>query len=236
MFKKNKARETPYCAAVLVAGGSSSRMGEDKLLMQLRGRSVIERSLLAFEESEYIDEIVVATQSGKIPLIANIAREAGVQKLKCVVTGGESRTASSLAGVEACSPHAGLIAIHDAARPLVTRELIAAAVAAAQERGAAAPAVYVKDTVRQARGGRVLRTLERDELFLMQTPQVFRAGLIRAALEEAVKLKLALTDDCAAAMLLDAEIFLVEGSDENLKLTTPADIFAAEAILERRGE
>ena len=82
----------------------------------------------------------------------------------------------------------------------------------------------------------MLRTLERDELFLMQTPQVFRAGLIRAALEEAVKLKLALTDDCAAAMLLDAEIFLVEGSDENLKLTTPADVFAAEAILERRGE
>ena len=236
MFKKSKARETPYCAAVLVAGGSSSRMGEDKLLMQLRGRSVIERSLLAFEESEYIDEIVVATRSGKIPLIANIAREAGVHKLKCVVTGGESRTASSLAGVEACSPHAGLIAIHDAARPLVTRELIAAAVAAAQERGAAAPAVHVKDTVRQARGGRVLRTLERDELFLMQTPQVFRAGLIRSALAEAARLGLQLTDDCAAVMLLDAEVFLVEGSEENLKLTTPADVYAAEAILEKRGE
>ena len=103
-----------------------------------------------------------------------------------------------------------------------------------QQRGAAAPAIKVKDTVRQARGGRVLRTLERDELFLMQTPQVFRAGLIRPALEDAARLGLELTDDCAAVMLMDAEVFLVEGSEENMKLTTPADVYAAEAILEAR--
>ena len=116
----------------------------------------------------------------------------------------------------------------------MTEEVIARAVLAAAERGAAAPAIKVKDTVRQARGGRVLRTLERDELFLMQTPQVFRAGLIRPALEDAARLGLELTDDCAAVMLMDAEVFLVEGSEENMKLTTPADIYAAEAILEAR--
>lgn len=81
-----------------------------------------------------------------------------------------------------------------------------------------------------------MRTLERDELYLMQTPQVFRAGLIRAALDDAHRLGLSLTDDCAAVMLMDADVFLVEGSEENLKLTTPADIYAAEAILDRRGE
>ena len=118
----------------------------------------------------------------------------------------------------------------------MTQAIIERAVRAAQQRGAAAPAIHVKDTVRQARGGRVLRTLERDELYLMQTPQVFRADLIRAALADAAKLNLTLTDDCAAVMLMDAEVFLTEGSEENLKLTTPADLYAAEAILEGRGE
>ena len=80
----------------------------------------------------------------------------------------------------------------------------------------------------------MLRTLERDELFLMQTPQVFRAELIRPALADAVRLGVQLTDDCAAVMLMDAEVFLVEGSEENLKLTTPADVYTAEAILEER--
>lgn len=233
---RNKPKDTPFCSAVIVAGGSSTRMGADKLLMELRGRPVIERTMLAFERSRYIDEIVVVTRGEKIPTVAGIAREAGIRKLKCVTEGGDERTESSWLGVKECSQHAGLIAIHDAARPLVTQAIIERAVRAAQQRGAAAPAIHVKDTVRQARGGRVLRTLERDELYLMQTPQVFRADLIRAALADAAKLKLTLTDDCAAVMLMDAEVFLTEGSEENLKLTTPADLYAAEAILEGRGE
>lgn len=234
--KVNPPQGRPYTSAVIVAAGTSSRMGEDKLFMELGGGPVILRTLQAFEESGYIDEIVVVTQSDKIPEIAGCARQAGISKLKSIVTGGANRTASSFAGVQECSPNAGLIAIHDGARPLVTGEIIARAVTAAAQRGAAAPAIHVKDTVRQARGGRVLRTLERDELYLMQTPQVFRAGLIRSALGEAARLGLSLTDDCAAVMLLDAEVFLVEGSEENLKLTTPADVYAAEAILEKRGE
>lgn len=237
MFKKTKsAPDRPYCSAVIVAAGSSTRMGEDKMLMQLHGRPVIEHTLRAFEKSGCIDEIVVVTQGEKIPAIASIAREAGIRKLKCITEGGADRCASSWAGVQECSQHAGLIAIHDAARPLVTQEIIEQAVIAAKERGAASPAINVKDTVRQARGGRVLRTLERDELYLMQTPQVFRADLIRSALAEASRLHLALTDDCAAVMLLDAEVFLVGGSEENMKLTTPADVYAAEAILDARGD
>ena len=237
MFKRTQQPRTlPFTSAVIVAGGSSSRMGADKIFMDLGGGPVIERTMLAFERSAYIDEIVVVTRAEKIPETAAAARSAGVTKLKCVTTGGENRTASSYAGVSECSETAGLIAIHDAARPLVTPEIIERAVCAAAERGAAAPAIHVKDTVRQARGGRVLRTLEREELFLMQTPQVFRADLIRAALGDAARLGISLTDDCAAVMLLDAEVFLVEGSEENLKLTTPADVYAAEAILEGRGE
>lgn len=233
---KAKKLARPMCSAVIVAAGSSTRMGEDKIFMTVGEKTVIERSMSAFERSECIDEIVVVTRTDAIPRIAEIARDAGITKLKSIVTGGADRTASSHAGACECSANTGLIAIHDAARPLVTPEIIERAVNAAMQRGAAAPAIHVKDTVRQARGGRVLRTLERDELFLMQTPQVFRADLIRAALDEAVRLKLSLTDDCAAVMLLDAEVFLVDGSEENLKLTTPADVYTAEAILESRGE
>ena len=235
-MKRSARAERPYCSAVIVAGGASSRMGEDKLALSLGGMSVIERTLRVFERSGYIDEIVVAARSERIPETAAIAKAAGIAQLKCVTLGGANRTESACAGVRECSPRAQLIAIHDAARPLVTEEIIERAVLAAAERGAAAPAIHVKDTVRQARGGRVLRTLEREELFLMQTPQAFRAELIRPALEDAVRLGLSLSDDCAAVMLFDAEVFLVEGSEENLKLTTPADVYAAEAILERRGE
>ena len=234
MFRKNDMPARPRCACVLVAAGSSSRMGGDKLAMKLGGRTVLERSVAALDGSAYIDEIVIVTQSEKIPETAAMARDLGYGKVKCVAAGGKCRTESAWHGVRECSPGAELIAIHDAARPLVTEEVIARAVLAAAERGAAAPAIKVKDTVRQARGGRVLRTLERDELFLMQTPQVFRAGLIRPALEDAARLGLELTDDCAAVMLMDAEVFLVEGSEENMKLTTPADVYAAEAILEAR--
>lgn len=233
--KKEMKAERPYCAAVIVAAGSGTRMGEDKLMLELGGCTVIERTMLALDGCECVDEIVVVTQSAKIPTIAKLARERGVRKLKCVVEGGADRTASAWRGVCECSERAEIIAIHDGARPLVTEEIVERAVRAAAERGAAAPAIHVKDTVRQARGGRVLRTLERDELYLMQTPQAFRAELIRTALGDAARLGVSLTDDCAAVMLMDAEVFLVEGSEENLKLTTPADVFAAAAIIDARG-
>ncbi len=140
MLKRTKsAPDRPYCAAVIVAAGSSTRMGEDKMLMELHGRPVIEHTLRAFEKSPYIDEIVVVTQGDKIPAIANIARDAGIRKLKCVTEGGADRCASSWAGVQECSQHSGIIAIHDAARPLVTGDIIERAVTAARERGAASP-------------------------------------------------------------------------------------------------
>lgn len=232
--KKSKAPERPFCSIVVVAAGSSTRMGEDKLLCDLGGMPVIGRTLGVLEDTPCVDEVVVVTQSAKIPLIIEMRRDYQLLKIRHIVEGGESRTQSSLIGVRLCAENAELIGIHDGARPLVTPELIAAAAQGALEHGAASPAAAVKETVRQARGGRVLKTLAREELFLMQTPQVFRAEVIRHALEDAVKLGLSLTDDAQAVLLLDGEVYLTEGSDENIKLTTPADLCAARAIFERR--
>ena len=235
MFRKKQTQPArPFCSAVVVAAGSGTRMGTDKLMLQLGGCTVIERTLAALDMSECIDEIVVVTQSEKIPTIAALARERGIAKLKCVTEGGADRTASAWAGVQECSEQAGLIAIHDAARPLVTEEIIERAVTAAAERGAAAPAIHVKDTVRQARGGRVLRTLERDELYLMQTPQVFLTEMIKAALTRAQQKGTKLTDDCSAVEAMGYKVTVVAGSPDNIKLTTARDLYIAEGILAER--
>ena len=133
MFRKKQTQPArPFCSAVVVAAGSGTRMGTDKLMLQLGGCTVIERTLAALDRSECIDEIVVVTQSEKISTIAALARERGIAKLKCVTEGGADRTASAWAGVQECSEQAGLIAIHDAARPLVTEEIIERAVTAAE--------------------------------------------------------------------------------------------------------
>ena len=225
-----------FCSAVITAAGSSVRMGEDKLAVDLAGLPAIARAIWAFQDSPDIDEIILVTKGEKIPDMAQLCREYGFSKVRQLTAGADNRTGSTLAGVRLCDEGADLIAIHDGGRPLVTAEVIERAVKAAAEYGAAAPAVRVKDTVRQARGGVVLKTLEREELYLMQTPQVFKAELIRKALGDAVRLGLSLSDDCEAVMLMGAQVHIVDGSDENIKLTTPADVSVARAILESGGE
>lgn len=226
--------ERPFCSVVIAAAGESTRMGEDKLFIELAGAPVIVHTLRAFERSECVDEIVVVTRSGSIPEIARLCGVHALEKVKHIVEGGDSRTQSVLRGVRMCAEKAGLIAIHDGARPLVSVALIAAAVETAARTGAAAPAVQERDTVRQALRGVFTKTLDRESTYRIQTPQVFAADIILPALEEAAHLGLALTDDCQAVMLRGVEVALSPGSDENIKLTTPADLYAARAMLEER--
>ena len=141
-----------------------------------------------------------------------------------------------LAGVREAKPDTELIVIHDGARPLVTEEIIEEAILKAAQCGAAAPAVPVKDTIKQAVHGVVTATPKRSELFAVQTPQVFEQGLIEGALEKAVADGIELTDDCSAVERLGMSVALTVGSYENITLTTPSDIAVAVAILEGRGE
>ncbi|MDD5938366.1 MAG: 2-C-methyl-D-erythritol 4-phosphate cytidylyltransferase [Clostridiales bacterium] len=226
----------PGCTAVVPAAGHSTRMGEDKILLPLGEQPVLLRTLRALELCPEIQEIIVVTREDLIVPVSQLCRDSGLEKVHKIVVGGETRSASVLRGIREADPKAGLIAIHDAARPLVTGEVISRAIEAARSCGAAAPAVPVKDTVKRASNGVVEATLDRSELFAVQTPQVFEHGLILGALEKAAADGAVLTDDCAAVERLGMTVRLTEGSYENIKLTTPEDIPAAEAILAGRGE
>jgi len=208
--------------------------GENKLLMSLGGVPVIARTLMALAASERIGEIVVAVREEDLLTVAEICKAYEIEKPLKLVAGGESRMDSVLAALAECDSRAELIAVHDGARPLVTLPVIDQAIDKAETAYAAAPAVPVKDTIKIAQGGAVEATPVRDTLFAVQTPQVFDAVLLRAALQAAKEAGEALTDDCAAVERLGKQVYLTPGSDENIKITTPTDLIIAQAIWENR--
>ena len=232
---KDKLGKGPLNTAVIVAAGSSQRMGQDKLTLNLSGLTVIQRTLQAFQGCEAVHEIVIVTREDRLEEMAEIAASLGISKLRQVVVGGKTRAGSSLAGVTAASRRSTLIGIHDAARPLITPEGISAVYEAAAAYQAAAPVLPLKDTIKELRDGKLISTPPRDGLAAVQTPQVFQADLIRAALHQAVSLELPITDDCSAVEKLGIPIHAVDGWEENIKITTPLDVVIAEEILRRRG-
>lgn len=230
----SQQNKRPFCSAVIVAGGSSARFGADKLFFSLMGQPVLGRSLEAFACCPYIDEIILVVRSSVLDKAETLAAEWGRGKVKAVLPGGASRAESSWRGIAAVSSDAKLIAIHDGARPMVTEPIILEAIQAASAYGAAAPAIPVKDTIKQVTDGFVCCTPERATLFAIQTPQVFSAALIKKALASAIEQQTPVTDDCSAVEALGHKVFLSRGSEENIKITTPLDIDLAEAVLRRR--
>ena len=232
-IKRMLRKRGETCAAILVAAGSSSRMeGQDKLLAELGGMTVLERSALALEENDRISEIVVVTRAKLLEQVSKLLDARGLSKLTMVVTGGETRADSVRAGLEQISKKAALVAIHDAARPLVSQKIINETVAMAIKTRAAAPAIPVKDTIKVAKSGAVVDTPDRKTLYAVQTPQVFDADLLRAAHKKAEKKGADLTDDCLAAEQLGLKVFLTQGDERNLKITTPLDLRIAALLLE----
>ena len=214
----------PYCAAVIVAAGTSSRMGgTNKILTVLENLPVICRTVDVFDKCAMIDEIIVVTQQELLEKVSRYLK--AYDKMRMVVAGGATRTDSVMAG---------LAAVHDGARPLVTDEVICRAVSKAKKFAAAAPAVRVKDTIKVSTGGAVDETPDRSTLYAVQTPQVFDRDLLAAALQNAKEQGIALTDDCSAVEALGMPVQLTDGDEENLKITTPLDLELAALILRRR--
>ncbi len=234
--KENKA-DHPFCSVIVAAAGSSRRMeGQNKLMLPLDGIPVLARTLLALDGSRLIDEIVVAVREEDLLPTSDLCRLYGVTKPVKIVRGGESRLDSVLAAAMECREDAVFLAVHDGARPLADPELIDRVVALAHRTNAAAPAVPVKDTIKVVRDGRVESTPDRALLRAVQTPQVFDAQLLRAALQSAQTLGAEITDDCSAVERLGKEVYLTEGSYENIKITTPEDMLLACELLRRREE
>lgn len=232
---KKAGAPRPYTGAVIVAAGSSRRMeGTDKLLVTLAGIPALLHSIRAFETNPFIDEIVVVTRPELIAEIGGLCKSHCIEKVKSVIRGGSIRSRSVLLGIMELSENAEYIAIHDGARPLVTEKIISDTVKAAFAYGCAIPAINVSDTVKTAENGKITGTHERKNLYAAQTPQVFKSELIKAGLTKAHEENTELTDDSMAVEMLGAYVRMTDGSPENIKLTFPADIITAEAILEKR--
>ena len=220
-----------YCGAVIVAAGNATRMGGiDKAMTELSGIPVLQRSVKAFQECDAIREIVVVTREDLLVKVMGLCKD--YDKVKAVVVGGKDRPESVSNGLNALSDKVKLAAIHDGARPLVSFEVIDRTVRAANSYGAAAPAIPVKDTIKNTSGGLAVSTPDRSALRAVQTPQVFDFDLLRGALKQAQKEQLAITDDCSAVEHLGFKIKLVEGDERNIKITTPLDLKIAELFLE----
>lgn len=204
-------------AAVIVAAGASRRMGFDKLAYPLEGGTVLERSVRAFDAHPMIDEIVLV--AGENKAAAEAAAKSCAKPVR-IVSGGAVRAQSVRAGLAAAQSE--YVAVHDAARPFVSPRVIADALEAAYETGAAAPAVPVKDTVKRAKNGLVLETPPRETLFAVQTPQCFRTALYREVLRRGVPD--GATDDCSAFERAGLPVRLTQGDYANYKITTREDL------------
>lgn len=225
----------PYTTAIIAAAGGSSRMGEtceNKQFMLINGRPVISYTLAAFEEADTIDEIIIAVREDDILHMADLAKDFGFDKVTKIIKGGETRQESIFNVIAELNPKTEFIAVHDGARPFVTAEIIDNVSGAAFKHNAAAACVPVKDTIKLIdRDGFIVNTVERASLKAVQTPQTFLLDLYKAGAALAQKRGTHYTDDCQLIEQAGAKVFLVEGSFNNIKITTPEDIAAAEFIL-----
>jgi len=226
--------------AVIVAAGSSRRMGFDKLRAELNHLPVLVHSLLAFERCEEVDGFVLVAAAGQTGEFKELARCHGIGKLLAVVEGGADRCLSVWHGIRTAieeAPDTEIILVHDGARPLVSAGAISECVRKARQYGAASLAHRVTDTLKRADDLPLAgESVDRDHLWAMETPQAFEAGLIQRASRAAVDDSVIVTDEVSAVQRLDENqrIFLVENPDPNPKITYPGDLAVAAALLGTR--
>lgn len=233
LLRRKKPAKNPRCVALVAAAGQSSRMGGiNKLMEPLDGKPVLVHTLLALETAQRVNEIIIATREEEIVPLANLCKTYGITKCTKVICGGESRAHSVFKAALEAGSDADYLAVQDGARPLVSPKLIDTTIQAALHYQAVAPAIALKDTVKEmAENHCVSKTLERSSLRAVQTPQVFQADLLKCALQQAIDQKLPITDDCSAVELLGKQVYLIPGEETNLKITTPMDLMLAQMLL-----
>ena len=236
LFGRKKKEETPFVTVVIAAAGASRRMGgENKQLILLDGIPVLGRTLLAFQQSPYIREIILAAAEEHMAEYAALGRQLKIDKLTRVIRGGESRLESVYRAACEAAAECEYLAVHDGARPLVSQQVIENVCKAAFLYSAAGAGIPVTDTIKRIdREGRALATVERESLRAMQTPQMAEKPLLLAALQSALEAGAETTDELAALERMGMRPVIVPGDRENIKLTTPTDVLVANAILAGR--
>lgn len=223
-------------SAVIVAAGRGTRMGVgvDKLFLEVAGRPIVAHTWEKFDRSATVDEIVLVVRDGMQATFQELAEENGFYKPFHLIAGGNERQDSVWNGIEGTNEGAEIIAIHDGARPCVTEKIIADCVAAAREVGAAVAASAVTDTIKETGGdGHIAGHIDRAKLRAVQTPQTFKADVIRKALGLVQERGIQVTDDTAACELINQRVKLVESDTPNVKATSPADIPYLELLLRK---
>ena len=236
-------------SAIIVAAGSSERMGFDKLFALVSGKPVIAHTIAAFENTTCVDEIFLVGRAESLGEFQKVISKP--TKVKQIIAGGAERSDSVRAGLEHVDPKSGFVAVHDAARPMITPEKILRVFEIAQISGAATLAEPINDTLKRAdlaavgpsRTGSspeeavdlvIAESVDRSGIYGMQTPQVFEKKLLEEAYQLVAKRKMSVTDEVSAVELIGRKIVIVPNHDFNFKITYPRDLPLAEFVLKQR--
>jgi 2-C-methyl-D-erythritol 4-phosphate cytidylyltransferase len=223
--------------AILVAAGDSRRMGFDKLFATIAGTPVIAHTIRAFEEAKCVDGIIVVAREDRHEEIKTIVRDENFKKVRSIVPGGKRRQDSVRTGLDHLDSSTKYVAVHDAARPLVTAQQIERVLQQCANHGAAALAEPINDTLKRADTDLLVSdSIDRHQLYAMQTPQIFERQLIEQAYRAVYAENFLVTDEVSAVERLGGKVVLVLNDDFNFKVTYPRDLPLAEFVLKRRKE
>ncbi|KPL03357.1 MAG: hypothetical protein AMJ73_07345 [candidate division Zixibacteria bacterium SM1_73] len=226
--------------AIIAAGGQGKRIEgvhpEGKLpkqFLMLKDRPILAHTVNKFEQCELIDEIILAVPEDYLEYCSQkVVDKYGFKKVRKVISGGKERQDSVYSGLKACPNNTSVVVIHDGVRPLISPDKICQSIKMCKEKKAVVLAVPVKETVKRVEHGNIITTLDRDKIWLTQTPQTFEYKLILDAYEKAKKDNFIGTDDSALVERLGHEVAILEGDYKNIKITTIDDLQVAEKLLE----
>ncbi|WP_456272788.1 2-C-methyl-D-erythritol 4-phosphate cytidylyltransferase [Bacillus sp. AK031] len=220
---------------IIPAAGQGKRMkaGKNKLLLELEGRAILIHTLEVFEKDPACEEIILAVHPDDREAFKDLAEEQGIKKAGKMVLGGKERQDSVYNALKTVQ-ETEFVLVHDGARPFIAPEVIGELVKKAAAMGAAIAAAPVKDTIKKGVDGIVQETIERSSLWQVQTPQAFRIELLMEAHERAEQEGFMGTDDASLVERLGEDVGIIESDYDNIKITTPEDIYFAEAILAKR--
>ena len=224
-------------SAIIVAAGDSRRMGFDKLFAAIAGKPVIAHTIRAFERASSVDEIIVVVRENRYEEIKAIVRDENFVKVQSIIPGGRQRQDSVRAGLDHLDSFARYVAVHDAARPLITPEQIERVFQRCADHGAATLAEPINDTLKRADADLIVTdSVDRHQLYAMQTPQIFERQLIEEAYRAVFAENFSVTDEVSAVERFGHQVVLVLNDDFNFKVTYPRDLPLADFILRERAK